>query len=187
MKTTFLVDTETLTILDVHATVTRKHYTKILPPLLRRAMKRFLVEVLCADKGYDDQKIRDWLRSEGVMPLIKHWEFKPVDKAHNARMKKQDLCQRAMSETANSTIKRKYADTLTAKNYQNQKKEILLIATINNIGRRIETICLTYIRISTDLEICIYNGLFLCSLDVFFDLLGIIGPYVGCVDCQVLY
>ena len=155
MKTTFLVDTETLTILDVHATVTRKHDTKILPPLLRRAMKRFQVGVLCADKGYDDQKIRDWLRSEGVRPLIKHREFKPIDKAHNARMKKQDRGQRAMSETANSTIKRKYTDTLTTRDYPNQKKEILLTATVNNIERCIETMHLTYVRISIELHNCI--------------------------------
>ena len=55
-----------------------------------------------------------------------------------------------MSETANSTIKRKYSDTLTAKNYQNQKKEIILTATVSNIKRLIETMRLTYLRISTE-------------------------------------
>jgi len=150
MKTTFLVDTETLTVLDVHATVTRKHDTRILPPLMRRALKCFHPEVLCADKGYDDQKIRNYLRSEGVRPLIKHRESKPRDKAHNARMKKQDRNQRALSETSQLRNKTQIRWHVNNKKYQTRKKKYILTAIINNIERCMETIHLIHPRISTE-------------------------------------
>lgn len=151
MKTTYLVDTETLMILGVHNTVTRKHDTRILLPLLEDVRKHFPVKVLCADKGYDSKKIRDTLRKQGVRPLIKHREFKPLDKAHNARMNQKDVHQRAMNETVNSTTKRKYSDTLTTKTYWNQTKETLIKAITYNIDRYITKIKHTYKRISIKL------------------------------------
>ena len=44
------------------------------------------IESLADDKGYDDQSLRDALRSEGVRPVIRHRLFAHYDHAHNARL-----------------------------------------------------------------------------------------------------
>jgi len=72
MKVTLIIDTEMLMILAVHVTVTRKHDTKIILPLTGKVLKRFRINVLPADKGYDDKAVRDALRKMGIRPLIYH-------------------------------------------------------------------------------------------------------------------
>jgi len=57
---------------------------------------------LAADKGHDWNRLRE----EGVRPLIKHRECRPIDFAHNARIDVAAYGQRALSETVFSTIKR---------------------------------------------------------------------------------
>jgi len=151
MKTTFIVDTERLTILEVHVTVTRKHDTKIILPLVRKAKGKFPIIELPADKGYDDKYVRDVLRSMGIRPLIKHREYKPRDKAHNARMKGKDFHRRSLSETVNSMIKRKYDDTLHTRGFWNQYGEVLLMAVVHNIERKTTFYCITWLRIATEL------------------------------------
>jgi len=150
MKVTFLIDTKELTILAVHITATRKHDTQIIMPLVNKAAERFLIKVLAGDKGYDAKSIRDELRRMGIRPLIKHREFKPIDKAHNARIKKKDYNRRTMNETVNSMIKRKYSDMLYTKSFWNQVKEVLLMAVVHNIERKISKISVIYWRISTE-------------------------------------
>ena len=137
LKVTFVVDTVSQMILALHTTATRKHDTRILPPTIRKTRQHVDIEVLAADKGFDAKPIRDWLRKIGVRPLIKHREFTALDKAHNARIKKDDYNQRVKTETVNSSIKRKYTDTLTTKTYWNQVREIHLIALVYNIERAI--------------------------------------------------
>jgi IS5 family transposase len=44
------------------------------------------IQSLAGNNGYDDQSLRDILRSEGVRPLIKHRLFAHHDHAHNARL-----------------------------------------------------------------------------------------------------
>lgn len=153
MKTTFIVDTDTLAILAVHATVTRKHDTKIILPMTRKARKKFEIKVLPGDKGFDDRGVREELREMGIRPLIKHREFRPIDKAHNARMNSGDYHQRSMTETVNSMLKRKYDDTLYTKGYWNQYKEILLMAVVHNIERKMDEICVICWRIATKLKL----------------------------------
>jgi len=154
MKTTFIIDTDSLAILGVHMTVTRKHDTQIILPLFHKVLKSFRIRVLPADKGYDDQKVRDELRKFGVRPLIKHREYGSLDKAHNARMKKEDCGQRSKSETVNSVIKRKYDDTLHTRSYWNQCKEILLMAVVHNMEKGMNIVTVIYWRISTKLCFC---------------------------------
>jgi len=140
MKTTYAVDTESLMFLGVHTTVTRKHDSQIILPLVEEVLKHFPVKVLAADKGYDSKHVRDTLRGRGIRPLIKHREFTSLDKAHNKRIKPEDYNQRSMNETNNSTVKRKYGDTLTTKTYWTQVRETLLTAITHNIDRYINTI-----------------------------------------------
>ena len=149
MKTTFIVDTDTLAILNLHATVTRKHDSRIILPLVYKVLKRFRIKILPADKGYDDKAVREELRRLGIRPLIKHREFKPVDKANNKRMNSKDYHQRSMSECVNSMVKRKYDDTLYTKSYWDQCKEILIMAVVHNIERKMSFYCLIWLRIAT--------------------------------------
>lgn len=135
MKITLLIDTEQLTILAIHITVTRKHDSKIILPLISKADENFLIKVLVGDKGYDDKEIRDELRKLGIRPLIPHREFKNIDKAHNARIKKKDYHRRSMNETVNSMIKRNYTDELMTRSWKNQYKEVLFLAIVHNLDR----------------------------------------------------
>jgi len=125
MKTTLLIDTEEQKIFGVHCTASRKHDTQILMPLVKKTRQR--IRILCADKGYDDKDIRDYLRGRGTRPLIPHREFKSIDKAHNARMNARDYHQRVKSETVNSVIKRCYRDFLSSHEFRAQKKEVFLL------------------------------------------------------------
>lgn len=150
LKVTFLIDLKHLTILAVHITASRKHDSQILLPLVEKYEKEVeeFLDLLCGDKGYDAKEIRDKLRDNGTRPLIPHREFKPIDKAHNARFNKKDLHQRSKCETVNSMTKRNYGDTVTAKGFYNQFKEVLFIAVVHNIDR---SIILFILRISTKL------------------------------------
>jgi IS5 family transposase len=159
MKTSYAVDTQSQMILGVHTTVTRRHDSQIILPLVEKVMQDFPVKVCCADRGYDSKHVRDELKEVGVRPLIKHREFKPQDKAHNKRMKKQDYNQRVKTETVNSCVKRKTGDTLTTKTYWQQVRETHIKAITHNIERHInkQTI-LAYARIATELKIFDIDG-----------------------------
>lgn len=73
IKVTILVDLESQMFIDIHMTTTGRHDTKIEPLLLRRNLKRF--SVLIADRGYDDERIREMVRREGKEALIKRRKF----------------------------------------------------------------------------------------------------------------
>ena len=103
LKTTALVDTASQAVLDVHCTTEKRHDSQIgWQVALRNAGD---LHSLAADKGYDWKRLREKLREEGVRPLIKHREFRPIDIAHNARIDAAAYGQRALSETVFSTIK----------------------------------------------------------------------------------
>jgi len=106
LKTTALVDTQTQAVLDVHCTTEKRHDTQAGNS---PAAATGEIASLAADKGYDWMQLREKLREEGVRPLIKHREFRPVDCAHNARIDESLYGQRALSETVFSTIKRTLA------------------------------------------------------------------------------
>ena len=47
--------------------------------------------------------------------LIKHREYKPYDKAANARMDEELYHKRSLAETVNSVIKREYEDSVSSR------------------------------------------------------------------------
>ncbi|WP_323192882.1 IS5 family transposase [Halostella sp. PRR32] len=136
LKTTALVDTKTQAVLDVHCTTEKRHDTQIGWQLaLRNAGE---IASLAADKGYDWQRLREKLREEGVRPLIKHREFRPVDCAHNARIDESLYGQRALSETVFSTIKRTLGHAVRARAWYREFREIVLMCTVYNIKRAVK-------------------------------------------------
>jgi IS5 family transposase len=135
LKTTALVDTKTQTVLDVHCTTEKRHDTQIGWQLaLRNAGE---IASLAADKGYDWQQLREKLREEGVRPLIKHREFRPIDCAHNARIDGSLYGQRALSETVFSTIKRTLGHAVRARAWYREFREIVLMCAVYNIKRAV--------------------------------------------------
>ena len=136
LKTTALVDTKTQAVLDVHCTTEKRHDTQIGWQLaLRNAGE---IASLAADKGYDWQRLREKLREEGVRPLIKHREFRPVDCAHNARIDESLYGQRALSETVFSTIKRTLGHAVRARAWYREFREIVLMCAVYNTKRAVK-------------------------------------------------
>ncbi len=82
LKTTDFVDTESQAVLDAHCTTKKRHDTQ---PRCRQRPRW--------------HQLRDKLREEGLRPLIKHREFRPIDHAHNARIDGTLYRQRALSGT----------------------------------------------------------------------------------------
>lgn len=153
MKVTLVVDTDTLMILAVHATVTRKSDMKIILPLTEKALQNFVIRTLCADKGYDDKAVRDALHPMGIRPLIPHREFNNKYKHYNEMMNQQDKHRRSMSETVNSVIKRKYDDTLYAKAFWKQYKEVLIMCCVANTERYLSVYAVIWMGMSTKLKL----------------------------------
>jgi IS5 family transposase len=104
LKTTALVDTEPCAVLDVYCSAHWPYDTQVGGQVALRNTDK--IGSLAGDKVYDDQSLRDTLRSEGVRPLIKHRLFAHHDHAHNAQLDSEMYGQRWMAETAFSAIKR---------------------------------------------------------------------------------
>ncbi|WP_245800645.1 IS5 family transposase [Natrinema saccharevitans] len=113
LKVTALVDTESQAILDVHCTIKKRHDTQLGWQVARRNTGD--LASLVADKGYNWMKSRKKLREDGVRPLIKHREFRPIDHAYNVRIDGTRYRQRAMCETVFSTIKRTLGNAVRAR------------------------------------------------------------------------
>lgn len=133
LKVTLLVDARTNAILDVHITTTRKHDTKIGPKVVYRSAE--LIGVLLGDKGFDDEKFREFCWELGIRPLIKHREFGPLQKAWNARMSKELYNQRNQCESVRSSISRKYESHVRSRKWYKQFREVLAKCFVYNIDR----------------------------------------------------
>ncbi len=95
------------------------------------------IESLAGDKGYDDQSLRDALRSEGVRPLLRHRLFAAYDHAHNARLDSELYGQRWMAETAFSAIKRRFGPAVHPRAYR-EFRELVLTATVYNLEQALK-------------------------------------------------
>ena len=133
LKVTLLVDTESHAVIDVHCTTRKTHDTQIGMQVARRNAED--LQVLLGDKGYDWQDLREYLRAQGVRPVIKHREFTPLDKAHNARMDADLYGQRAISETVNSSIKQRFGSELTATTWYGEFRELVIKCIVHNLRR----------------------------------------------------
>lgn len=136
VKTTIMADLDDQVILDLHLTTTRKHDTQISPLLVKRNIA--YLSALAGDKGYDDQLLRQLLRSRNIRPIIRHREHQNYDKAANARMKDEDYYQRNKVETIFSVIKRKYGDQIRARKWYLQFRDMAARAVVYNLEQLIK-------------------------------------------------
>jgi len=142
MKTTLLIDTKNQCIVDLHCTTGRKHDSKIILPLTSRHRFR----ILCADKGYDDNKVREALQDRGIIPVIPFREMTPLHKALRNSIDMKLYHRRSLSETVNSSIKRKYGSVLYSKNWRSQFKELILKAVVYNIDRKLSIFLIGFLQ-----------------------------------------
>jgi IS5 family transposase len=133
LKTTLLVDTATDAVLDIHVTTTRKHDTQIAPQILKRNANS--IAVLTADKGYDDQKLRQLAHDHDVRPIIKHREFSSRHKAWNARLDSDLYSRRNMNETVNAAIKQKFGAFVRSRRWWKQFRELVIKCIVHNLER----------------------------------------------------
>lgn len=96
------------------------------------------LESLAGDKGYDDQSLRDALRTEGVRPLIRHRLSAHYDHAYNARLDSELYGQRWMAETAFSAIKRRFGSAVRPSAWYREFRELVLTAAFYNLERAIK-------------------------------------------------
>ena len=89
--------------------------------------------------------LRAMLRGMKVRPLIKHREFKPYDKAANARMYKGLYHRRSLLESVNSAVKRKYGSWVRSRAWGRQFREIVAKHFICNIDRTLKSLALPLI------------------------------------------
>jgi transposase len=128
-----------------HKTIVQKvHDSKLLKPLVKMLDKP--PTVLYADRGYDsEENYRFLVEKTDCVPLILQKNIlKPLHKckgAHRAAMRSTfdygEYLKRNKIEAVFSSIKRKYADTLTTRSTKNQCKELGLIVLLYNLEKKI--------------------------------------------------
>lgn len=131
VKTSALVDCETGAILDVDCSMKQPHDTQIGWQVLTRNLDQ--LETVVADKGYDWDALRQKLREAGVRPVIKHREFYPLDMAHNARHDEDVYHLRSNVEAVFFVLRHRFGETLRARTWFGQFRELVLKAAVRNI------------------------------------------------------
>jgi IS5 family transposase len=133
LKATVLVDSHTKTVLDVQPSAKWRHDTDVGPQVARRNAGD--LQSLAADKGYDKNAFREWLRDNGVRPLVRHCLYTWYDYAHNARLDESLYNKRWMTETCFSVVKRSHGATVRAQVWYREFRECVLKFAIYNIER----------------------------------------------------
>lgn len=131
VKTTALVDCETSIILDIHCSTRQPHDTHVGRQVLTRNLSH--LQTVTADKGYDWDDLRQELREADIRPVIKHREFSPLDVAHNARHDDDIYHRRSVVESVFFALKQRYGDTLRARTWFGEFRELVLKAAVRNV------------------------------------------------------
>jgi IS5 family transposase len=131
IKTTALVDCETGLILDIDCSMKQPHDTQVARRLLARNLDK--LSILVADKGYDWELLRYKLRAEGVKPLIKRIEYNWKRIAENALIDDTTYHQRSNIESTFFALRRKYGETVQAKTWYGQWRELVLTCAVRNV------------------------------------------------------
>lgn len=124
-------------------------------PVAKKVMKLGKsVKVVCLDKGYDDEKVHEFIRDvmEALSIIPARNEDVPIHRT-SGRYRKQMkrgysrryYFMRNKNETVNSVVKRKFGDSTLAMTWRNQNKEILF-RLIFYAARRFTSIILLFLR-----------------------------------------
>jgi len=135
IKTTALVDCDTSVILDIHCSMKQPHDTHVGRQVLTRNLAQ--LTTITADKSYDWDALRHELRNAGIRPVIKHREFYGLDKAHNARHDENVYHRRSIVEAIFFAMKHRFGETLRARTWFGQFRELVLKAAVRNIEQAV--------------------------------------------------
>jgi len=109
------------------------------------------------DKGYDSEKIhtliREEIKADSIIPLRQRKRKKIKGKYRkqlHLSFDKIKYNQRNIAETTFSVVKRKFGETLRARKFRNQAKEIKIKLIVYNIDKKIVEIICIELRISTE-------------------------------------
>jgi len=72
--------------------------------------------------------------------VIKHREFGSLDRAHNARLDDEIYGRRAVVESVFAAIKQRFGDTLRARTWFGQFRELVLKAAVHNLNTALSTL-----------------------------------------------
>ena len=133
MKTTILVDAETLAIKDVHFTTQKAYDGHIGMQVYRRNAED--LQVFLGDKGYSWSDLREECRENGTRPVIKHKEHNALKEAHNARIDDDLYHQRWMSETGFSLLKQDDGERLRSRSWHGQFRELTRKCIMHNLSQ----------------------------------------------------
>ena len=132
------------------------HEIKHANALIRQSNRTRKSECYVLDKGYDSEKIhaliREEIKADSIIPLRQR-KMKKVGgkyrKQLNLVFDKIKYNHRNIAKTTFSVVKRKFGETLRARKFRNQVKEIKLKLIVYNINKKtVEIICIK-LRIST--------------------------------------
>ena len=132
MKTTLLIDPESLIIKDAHFTTKKSYDGHIGLQVFRRNAED--LQTLLADKMYSWSEFRTACRENGTRPVIKHCEQNALKKAHNARIDDDVYNQRSMSETVFSMLKDE-GERLRSRSWHSQFRELTRKCIVHNLSQ----------------------------------------------------
>ena len=132
MKTTLLVDTESLAIMDAHFTSKKAYDGHIGLQVFRRNAED--LQVLLAEKMYSWSDLREACREASTRPVIKHCEQNALKKAHNARIDDEVYNQRSMSETVFAMLKDN-GDEIRSRSWHGQFRELTRKCIVHNLAQ----------------------------------------------------
>lgn len=122
-------------------------------PVAEKVMKLGkAVKIVVLDKGYDDEKVHEFIREvmEAISIIPARNEDVPIHRTHGRYRKemkrgysKKKYHQRNKNETVNSVVKRKWGDGTLALSWRNQNKEIIF-RLIFYAARRFTSILLLF-------------------------------------------
>lgn len=133
MKTTILIDVETLAIKDVHFTTRKSWDGHIGMQIFRRNAED--LHTFAADKNYSWSDLREECRSRSTRPAIKHKEHNALKKAHNARIDDDVYHQRWMSETGFALLKQDDGEKLRSRSWHGQFRELTRKCIVHNLSQ----------------------------------------------------
>ncbi|WP_435347251.1 IS5 family transposase [Haloarchaeobius sp. HRN-SO-5] len=136
VKTTLLIDCGTSAILDIHCSMKQPHDTQIGWQVLVRNLD--VLSTVAADRGYDWEELRTRLRAERVTPLIPKRDPGMLGWARNLLIHDRAYHQRSNAESVFFGLRRRYGDTLWARTWFGQFRELVMKSAVRNIERALE-------------------------------------------------
>lgn len=136
VKTTLLVDCETSAILNIHCSMKQPHNTQVGLQVLMRNIDK--LTAVAADKGYDWEALRTRLRAERITPLIPQRSPGLRGWARNLLIHNRAYNQRSNAESVFFGLRRRYGETLWARTWFGQFRELVMKSAVRNIEWVIE-------------------------------------------------